>query len=310
MKIAIVGPGAIGCLFAGLLSRAGQEVWLIDHDASRARQLARRGIHVSGLSGEFHASVRATAEPKEVSGAELSLIAVKAYHTSEAALAAQSALSPTGAALTLQNGLGNVETLQQALGAERVLGGSTAQGATLISQGQVHHAGLGPTIIGEPGGTISERLLAIKTAFVGAGIQTELTADLPSVLWEKLVVNAGINPVATLAQVRNGGIMESAHLRLALRLAVTEAAQVAGRLGIRLAHQDVVAHTEEVCQRTANNINSMLQDVRRQRRTEVEAINGAVARHGAAQGLPTPTNALLSALIHGIEETYSARRVP
>jgi 2-dehydropantoate 2-reductase len=240
----------------------------------------------------------------------LVLVAVKAYHTAEAALAAQRALSPSGAALTLQNGLGNVETLQQVLGAGRVLGGSTGQGATLISPGQVHHAGLGPTIIGEPEGTISERLLAVEMAFAAAGIQTELTADLPSVLWTKLTTNAGINPVATLAQVRNGGIMESAHLRQVLRLAVTEAAQVAARVGVRLPQGDLVAHTEEVCQRTANNINSMLQDVRRQRQTEVEAINGAVVRHGAAQGLPTPTNAILAALIHGIEETYSARKSP
>jgi len=84
--------------------------------------------------------------------------------------------------------------------------------------------------------------------------------------------------------------------------------QVAEREGIRFPHADLVAHTEEVCQRTANNVNSMLQDVRRQRRTEVAAINGAVVRHGAANDVPTPTNAVLAALIHGIEETYSARR--
>ena len=308
MKIAIIGPGAIGCLFAGLLGRAGHDVWLVDHNASRARQLARRGVHVSGLSGEFHAPVHATIKPEEVGGAELALIAVKSYDTAEAAQAALRALAPAGVALTLQNGLGNVEVLQQVLGAGRVLGGSTAQGATLVAPGQVHHAGLGATVVGEPGGTISERVMAVEVAFAAGGIQTELTADLPSVLWAKLAINAGINPVATLAQVRNGGIMESAHLRQALRLAVTEAVQVAEGLGVRLPPQDMVAHTEEVCQRTANNVNSMLQDVRRQRRTEVDAINGAVVRHGAAQGFPAPTNAILAALIHGIEETYSARR--
>jgi 2-dehydropantoate 2-reductase len=310
MKIAIVGPGAIGCLFAGLLGRAGHEVWLVDHNPSRARQLAKRGVYVSGLSGEFHTPVRATLKPEEVGGAELALIAVKSYDTAEAAQAALRALAPTGSALTVQNGLGNIELLQQVLGADRVLAGSTAQGATLVAPGQVHHAGLGPTVIGEPGGAISERLLAVEMAFAAGGIQTELTADLPSVLWAKLASNAGINPVATLAQVRNGGIMESAHLRQALGLAVSEAVQVAEGLGIRLPYQDMVAHTEEVCQRTASNVNSMLQDVRRQRRTEVEAINGAVVRHGAAQGVPTPTNALLAALIRGVEETYSARKSP
>jgi len=308
MKIAIIGPGAIGCLFAGLLGRAGHEVWLLDRNASRARQLARRGVHVSGLSGEFHAAVHATTAPEAVGGAELALLAVKSYDTAAAAEIAKAALSPTGAALSLQNGLGNLEILQQVLGEGRVLGGSTAQGATLIAPGQAHHAGTGVTVLGEPSGTISERLMSVQAAFTAAGVQTELTADLPSVLWTKLAINAGINPVATLAQVRNGGIMESAHLRQVLRLAVTEVVQVAEREGIRFPHADLVSHTEEVCQRTANNVNSMLQDVRRQRRTEVEAINGAVVRHGAANDVPTPTNAVLAALIHGIEETYSARR--
>ena len=308
MRIAVIGPGAIGCLFAGLLSRAGHEIWLVDHSRPRARQLARRGVFVSGLSGEFHAEVHVTATPGKVGGADLALIAVKAYHTAEAAQSAKSALSQTGAALTLQNGSGNLEVLQQVLGEERVLGGSTAQGATLIAPGQVHHAGTGATVIGEPSGAISPRLMTLEAAFSAAGIQTELTSDLRSVLWAKLSVNAGINPVATLAQVRNGGIMESTHLRQVLGLAVMEAVQVATRLGVRLPHPDMVAYAEEVCQRTANNINSMFQDIRRQRRTEVDAINGAVVRHGTSLELPTPTNAVLAALIHGIEETYSARK--
>jgi 2-dehydropantoate 2-reductase len=307
MKIAVIGPGAIGCLFAGLLGRAGHEVWLLDRDPGRARQLARHGVFLSGLSGERHVTVHATAEPEEAQGAELALIAVKCYDTAAAAQSARTVLGEQGVALTLQNGLGNVETLIEALGEGRVLGGSTAQGATLIAPGQVHHAGDGVTVIGEPGGTLSERLMAIAAAFTEARLQAELTTDLPSVLWGKLATNAGLNAVATLAQVRNGGIMESGHLRQVLRSAVTEACQVAERKGIRLLHPDMVAHTEEICQRTANNVNSMLQDVRRQRRTEVSAINGAVVHHGAASGVPTPTNWALTALVHGLEETYAAR---
>ena len=308
MKTAVIGPGAIGCLLAGLLSRAGNEVWVVDRNAPRAQQLTRRGVYVSGLSGDFHAAVRATTVPQEVGGAELAVIAVKSYDTEAAARSAEAALAATGVALSLQNGLGNLEALQQVLGEGRVLGGSTAQAATLIAPGQAHHAGAGVTVIGEPSGVISERLLSVQAALVGAGLQVELTADLPSVLWAKLSVNAGINPVAALAQVRNGGIMESAHLRQVLRLAVSEAAQVAERMGVRLPYPDMVAHAEEVCQRTASNVNSMLQDIRRQRRTEIEAINGAVVRYGEMVGVPTPTNAVVAALVRGIEETYPARR--
>ena len=307
MKIAVIGPGALGCLFAGLLSRAGHEVWLVDRDPGRARQLARHGISLSGVSGDRHVAVHATAEPREAQGADLALITVKCYDTAAAAESARTVLGERGTALTLQNGLGNVEILTEGLGEGRVLGGSTAQGANLVAPGQVHHAGDGATVIGEPGGVLSERLRGIAAAFQEAHLQTELTADLPSVLWGKLAINAGINAVATLAQVRNGGIMESGHLRQVLRAAVTEAAEVAARKGIRLPYPDMVAHTEGICQRTANNVNSMLQDVRRRRRTEVSAINGAVVQHGAACGVPTPTNWALLALVHGLEETYAAR---
>lgn len=309
MKVAIVGPGGIGCLFAGLLSQAGHEVWLVDHQSERARSLARRGVWVSGVSGEFHSAINATADPAQVGAADLALIAVKSYDTPGAAEGAQPLTAEGTTVLTLQNGLGNLEVLQQAFGEERVIAGVTSQAATLIAPGQVHHAGAGNTTIGEPSGELSERLTSLAGALTEAGISTELTTQLPSVLWGKLAVNAGINPIATLAQVRNGGIMESASLRQLLRAAVAEVEQVAAARGIALPQPDVVAYAEEICQRTANNLNSMLQDFRRQRRTEVEAINEAVVRAGAAAGVPTPVNETLSRLIRGLEETYPARVV-
>jgi 2-dehydropantoate 2-reductase len=307
MRIAIVGPGGIGCLFAGLLSQGGHDVWLVDRHAERARLLDRRGVWISGVTGEFRSPVRATAQPRDVGPVDLVMVAVKSYDTAGAAATAQPLMRPDTVVLTLQNGLGNLEVLQQALGADRVLAGVTSQAATLIAPGQVHHAGVGMTIIGEPTGELSERLSAMESAFTEAGVQVELTTQLLSVLWGKLAVNAGINPVATLAQTRNGGIMESASLRRVLRTVVTEVEQVAKAKQIRLPQPDMVVHAEEICQRTANNLNSMLQDYHRQRRTEVDSINGAVVRAGAAVGVPTPVNTSLADLIRGLEETYAAR---
>jgi 2-dehydropantoate 2-reductase len=209
--------------------------------------------------------------------------------------------------LTLQNGLGNLEILQQTLGAERVIGGVTSQGAALVGPGQVHHAGDGPTVIGEPAGLLSERLLGIQEAFSQAGIQTEVTTNLTAALWGKLVVNVGLNAVGALAHVRNGGIMESTHLRQVMAAAVREAVAVARARDIPLLHPDMAAHAEEICQRTANNINSMLQDLLRRRRTEVHAINGAVVREGTVLGVPTPVNDTLLSLIKGLEDTSPIR---
>lgn len=307
MKIAIVGPGAIGCLFGGILSQGGHEIWLIDRQRERARLLGRRGVWISGVTGEFNARVRATASPRDAGEAELAVIAVKSHDTREAAETARTLVGAETTVLTVQNGLGNVEVLQEVLGEDRVIGGVTSQAATLIAPGQVHHAGQGATVIGEPSGELTERLTDIAAAFSSAGLHADLTTDLPGDVWSKLVVNAGINAVATLAQVRNGGLLESQHLRELLSQAVAEAAEVAKAKGIRLSREDMGAYAQEICQRTANNVNSMLQDVHRQRRTEVEAINGAVVREGEAAGVQTPINQVLTALIRGLVDTYAAR---
>lgn len=307
MKIAVVGPGAIGCLFAGVLSRGEHEVWLVDRQHERARLLARRGIWVSGVTGEFNARVRATASPQDASDVELVLIAVKSYDTRGAAETVQHLLGDTATVLTIQNGLGNVEALQETLGEDRVVGGVTSQAATLIAPGQVHHAAQGITTIGEPTGEVTERLIEMVEAFSSAGLRAELTTNLTWDLWSKLVVNAGINAVAALAQVRNGGILESQHLRALLSEAVAEASAVAKAKGVKLPRDDMGAYAQELCQRTANNVNSMLQDIHRRRQTEVDAINGAVAREGEAAGVPTPTNRALAALVQGLEDTYAAR---
>ncbi len=326
MKIAIVGPGAIGSLFAGMLGLGGHEVWLLDRHEERVRLISRRGIWISGVTGEFNAHINITTDADEVGIAGLVLIAVKSYDTEQAAHSAEPMMGPESVALSLQNGLGNLEILASVFGAERVIGGVTSQGATLIAPGQVRHAGEGATTIGEinwevgpgagealeqrnrrPKGPLTQRLRDIAAVLTAAGIHTDLTADLESVLWGKLAVNAGINAVAALAQVRNGGLLESRHLRELMRAAVRETVEAATAKGIEMPETDTESYAEGVCQRTADNVNSMLQDVRRQRRTEIDAINGAVVKEGEAVRIPTPTNAVLTSLIRGIEGTYAAR---
>jgi len=304
MKIAIVGPGAIGCLLGGLLSRAGHEVWLIDRRPERAALLDRQGVSISGVGGEFNASVRATASPTEAGIADLIIVAVKSYDTAAAAQAAQSLVGSQTTVLTVQNGLGNVEVLQSRLGSDRVVAGVTSLGATRLETGQVQHAGRGATVIGELDGRVTDRLKELAGALSSTGLEVETTTDVVSALWGKLAVNAGINAVATLARVRNGSVVQSESLLGLLRSAVREVEAVAGAKRIEMPEPDLAARAEEVCRRTADNTNSMLQDVRQRRRTEVEAINGAVVREGEAVGVATPVNAVLVALLHGLEEMY------
>lgn len=310
MKIAVVGPGAMGCLFGAMLSQAGHELWLIDRDSKRASQLAREGLLITGVEGETRATPHATDRATDVGVADLVLIAVKSYDTAGAADSARPLVGPTTTVLTLQNGVGNLEVLTAQLGADRVIGGATAQAATLLGPGRVNHAGVGETIIGEPGGGESTRVTEFSSLLSRAGLPTTVTTDLPAVLWGKLTVNAGINAVATLAQVPNGAILDSPALRQAMRSAAGEAAAVGEASGFRAVAADMVKYTEDICRQTAKNTNSMLQDVRRQRRTEIDAINGAVVQQGEAVGVTAPTNRLLATLVRGLEQTHSVRIEP
>jgi 2-dehydropantoate 2-reductase len=307
LKIVIIGPGAIGCLFASLLARSRQEVWLLDHRPERARLLSRQGLRVSGVSGEFEAHPRIVARAEEIGEADLVLVAVKTYDTEPACPSIKPLLGDETAVLTLQNGLGNLETIGRVLGEACVLGGVTEQGASLISPGQVRRAGEGETIIGEPDGSLSERLTRIVAAFQSAGLPTRMTTDLAAALWGKLVLSAGINPLGALARVRNGELVACPPLRSLLHQAVAEAAAVARERRIQLPYPDPVARVEEVCRLTAENLNSMLQDIIRRRRTEVEAINGAVLREGEAAGVRTPVNAVLAFLVTALEQTQGSR---
>jgi len=307
MKIVIVGPGAIGCLFAAMLGRGGHEVWILARNPERAQVFARRNLWISGVNEEFTAKARVTANADEIGTAGLVLIAVKSYDTEGAAETAAPVVGKGTSILTLQNGLGNIDVLTHTFGSKNVLGGVTSQGATLLAPGQVRHAGEGLTVIGELDGTFTERARTICEELTGSGIRCELTADLDSELWGKLAVNTGVNAVATLAGVRNGGILESRSLRSLMRAAVSETVRVAQAKEIVLPEEDMESYAEGVCQRTADNVNSMLQDVQRQRRTEVDAINGAVIKEGIATHIATPTNVVLAELIRGLEQTYNAR---
>ncbi|UCH34297.1 MAG: 2-dehydropantoate 2-reductase [Armatimonadota bacterium] len=302
--IAIVGCGAMGALFGALLARVGHAVWTLDSRPECVSAVAAHGIVVEGAGGSFRVAANATTDPAEVSAPDFIFIFVKAYDTAAAAEAAAAFAGPETPVVTLQNGLGNVETLAARFGTERVIGGTTAHGATEVAPGRVRHAGIGPTIIGESPGARSARLEALAEVLRGAGIETETTADLDSAIWSKVVVNCGINAVGALTRLPNGALADDPGAAQVLRAAVEEAAAVAAAGGVTLAHDDPAAHTREVCRATAENLNSMLQDVLRRRRTEVDAINGAVARAGAAVGVATPVNAALAALVGAVERTY------
>jgi len=289
MKIAVFGPGALGCLFAARLAQAGHEVRLIDHRADRAVRLNIAGITIESSPGMLAQQVPVSLEYDLP--CDLALVLVKSHAT------ASLRLPPDCPVLTLQNGLGNAEALAAAAGASRLLAGTTAEAATLLEEGRVRHAAPGITWLGAWTDCPHE---AAVEALCSAGFDARLAGDPRESLWAKTIVNAAINPLTALLDVPNGALPDSDASRGLLRTLAEEAAAVAAAEGYSLGggHAD---RAEQVCHDTASNISSMLQDVRARRKTEIEAISGEVLRRARAAGLPVPATEVAYALVRALE---------
>ncbi len=305
MNILIVGPGAMGCLFAARLKKNNHNVTLLDYRPERAGFIDKEGIHVEAESGEFGIHVPTitgiTSETPDIV-----LICVKANKTREAAQGLKRRLGPETRILTLQNGFGNLETLEEIFGDEKVLGGVTAEGATLLSPGRIRHAAEGETIIGpedSTGGAVAE----IVSLFAAAGFRAGSAKNVNDLIWGKLIINVGINALTAITGLKNGLLPEIEGTKEVLEAAVHEAVTVACARGVSLPYPDPLERVLEVCRATSQNRASMLQDVLKRRETEVAFINGAIVREGKALEIPTPVNSTLTSLIQAIQESYDQR---
>ncbi|MBU0634785.1 MAG: 2-dehydropantoate 2-reductase [Candidatus Omnitrophica bacterium] len=305
-KIVIVGPGAIGCLFAAYLARGKYaEVWVLDKDVRRARKITASGITVDALNNKsFKVKVNITADAAEIKSCDLVIICVKSYDTECAAKSIEKLLGENSHVLTLQNGLGNIEIIAEMVGRERVLAGVTSQGATLIEDGHIRHAGYGDTVIGRLDGKLTVAMRDVRDIFARAGFPTRLSKDINSLIWSKLIINVGINAQTAITRLHNGRLVEFVGTREILSLAVSEAVRVAKKKRIKLIYDDPIQKVESVCLATSANISSMLQDVLKKKKTEIDYINGAIVRQAKSFNLPAPANLMLTNFIKTIESTY------
>jgi 2-dehydropantoate 2-reductase len=308
VKIAVIGPGAVGCLLAVSFAEAGEDVHLVDYRPERAALLRERGIRLKTPGGVSRLIPVPFWLPGEVGPCNLAVMAVKAHQTRDAAQSLPLLLAPGGVALSLQNGLGNLEEMARVVGPERLLAGITFLGVTRQEEGQILFAGQGEVIIGAPpGSTVSApEIEEVAALFQRAGFKSRITADIQTLLWEKLMINAGINPLTALLRAPNGALPE---LPEAWPLAVAAAAEVqavARAQGLTVSG-DPEERLARVCRATAKNRSSMLQDVLAGRPTEIESLNAQVAARGQALGVPTPINDLLTRLIRSLDTSSSIR---
>ncbi len=297
-KICIVGAGALGCLFAGLLCRAGYSVILTVRNEKQAAELKRNGLRIQcGTETREEKCQAVTSEVLKTRRPAIIIVCVKSYDTEGAARMLLNCIEPGTVVMTLQNGLDNAAVLQRLLPEATVIAGVTSHGSTLLGTGHVRHAGTGETIVGAldaKGERQAERVADLLNA---AGIDASVSENTEGMLWGKVIINCGINPLAAFMEVPNGRIADNRFLRDIMRRAVSEASDVALACGIRLPYDDPVKKVLDVSTATSANVCSMLQDIRAGRRTEIDALNGAVVRHGQEEGLFVKVNDMLCRLI-------------
>ena len=305
MKIAVLGSGAMGCLYGGMLAEAGNDVVLIDIWKEHIDAVNASGLKIEGLSGDRTVkNIRGVTVSAEAGSADLLVVFVKATITEQAMRGAISLVGKDTAVLTLQNGLGNVEKLCGVLDASRVIAGTTGHGSTLIGPGHIRHAGMGDTVIGEPDGRQSDRIKAVAALFSEAKLATHISENVMGLIWTKLLVNVGINALTAVTGLKNGRLVDFAETEELMAMAIEEARSVAKAKGIRFETDDPLEYTKQIARKTAANRSSMLQDVTSRRPTEVSVINGAIVDEGKKLDIPTPVNTVLTNLILVKEKTY------
>lgn len=300
MKVTVVGCGALGGLFAARLVGAGNEVQLLQHEGRHLDQLQRRGLVLRERGRDPQVfRPRLSSRAADMEPSDVVLVTVKAYGTAAVAPELPGLLREDGWAVTLQNGLGNAESLAKTVGDDRVALGPCTYGAWLDDEGVVHAAGEGDLILGpfRKGGDLK----VLLPLFGEAGFNVSLRDDPFPALWEKLVINAGINPLTALVRRPNGDLPGSPDLREIMEALVLETVAVAQAKGIPLEAAVSWERCLAVCEKTASNRSSMLQDVEAGRCTENEAISGQVVRQARERGIPVPVTESIWRLLRGID---------
>ena len=306
MKIVIVGAGAIGRLFAALLGRGGHEVTLVDSQPKVVDAINDRGVGIMDMGVEDPDSVsfipaRAVPDPSAISSCDCVLLTVKSFDTLPAVKSVAHLIKPNAPILTIQTGLGNVETIEKVVPRTAIIGGFTFMSATSLGVERVRHGGTGKTYIGELDGTVSSRLSQIHHAFTESGIETSMVKQIIGRLWCKVIVYSAINPVSALLKVKNGSLVSRMESITLMKRLIDEGKAVAQAHAVDLVYPDLYELLFDACNQSSNNLSSMLQDILNAKRTEIDAQNGALCHYGEQKNIALPTHQALVQLIKLLE---------
>jgi len=308
MKIAIIGAGAMGSLFGGLLCKDGNEVWFVDVWEDHINTIKEKGLTMVGDRATFVVNPRATTNASEAGRVDLIVLFVKGFHTEKAMNNVLNIIDGHTTVLTLQNGLGNVEIIEKYIDREQVLFGMTTLTSDLEGPGRIFmsYAGEGETTI-QPAGTRWEEAHQVSAVFNSSGLHTIVSENVKQHIWEKLVVNCNYNTYCALLGLSTGQLMDAAAAQNLLEATTKEISAVATAAGFELPFDRAWEHLMEVGREAHAHYPSMLIDIRQRRQTEIHFLNGAVVREGKKQGIPTPVNETAVLLLKVLESTHHHR---
>lgn len=309
MKIAVVGAGAMGSLFGGLLTKAGNEVVLVDVSTTVVDALNTGGLKLDPAGGGATECIRvkATTTPGSIGPVDLVLLFVKCYHTEDAARLAAPLIGPKTRVLSLQNGWGNGPRLASIIGPERVLLGVCYHSATVLTPGHVRQGGQGKTFIGDwqKQFTASE-MDALANVFGTAGIETTVAEDVVLQIWSKLALNVCTLPTSALLRLEANQLIQDPPVVDLMAALLREMVDVAQAQDIALDYDErweAITGLLKKCGPGAKS--SMLQDVEHRRRTEIDVINGAIVECGRSHQIATPHNDTMVWMVKAVETTFS-----
>lgn len=308
MKIAIIGVGAMGSVYAGLLADAGHEVWAVDTWTDHIDAIAATGLRVEGASGDRTVnSIHATVDAADAGACDLYVIATKASGVASAAESIAPLMGPESLVLTIQNGLGAGERIAQHLPTDNVLlGVAEGFGASMRGPGHAHHNNMRMIRVGEMSGGLTERLEWVVNVWREAGFDARSFDDIDQLIWEKFLCNVTLSGPCTVFECTVGELLDNP-ANWAVALGCTREAHAVGRAkGVRFSFDDAEAYVAEFAANLRGARPSMLLDHLAQRPSEIDAINGQVPVQAAEFGISTPYNDTVCAVVRSLEARFSS----
>jgi 2-dehydropantoate 2-reductase len=306
LKIAVVGAGAMGSLFAGHLAEVEEDVWVYDVWEEHIQAIQEKGLKMIGPKGEKRIPLKATTNPSEPGIVDCVFLFVKYPYTRRAVQDAEAMIGPQTSVLSLQNGIGGVDIIGESIRQDQILFGLTTLTSELTGPGCIEESfkGEGETYFWPLNGEVSERVEHISAVFNKAGIHTKITPDVELRIWQKLIVNACQNSLTAITRLKVGDLTDQDASEDIFNGTIAEIVQVANRKGIPLDLEESLEFNRKISEQARDHYPSMLIDVKNKRKTEIDCLNGAVIREGQRLGVETPFNRVIYNIIRIVENSY------